>query len=421
MAACGRDGEGTVTTYQVHGEVPAKRHTQLWRGKKLLTEEVIGLEGFDGPSSTLYHLHQPMQLRHLGGFRPIEREEWVPEAHVHHLLDSWELPPGGDALAARRLLMWNQDVEISVARPDRAMERHYRNGEGDEVVFIHEGSGTVETILGDLPYREGDYVVIPRGITHRFVPAGTGPERHLVTTSPGLIDLPKRYRNRYGQLLEHAPFYHRDLHGPTELRTYDEPGEFPVTLRIRDGYQDYVVPNHPFDVVGWDGYLYPYTLNIHDFEPLAKQVHAPPPVHQTFAGRNFVICSFCPRVLDWHPEAVPIPYNHANLNSEEVIYYVAGNFSSRKGVDVGSLTVHPSGLTHGPQPGLAEASLGAERTEELAVMVDTFHPLKLTRLASELDKPAYAWSWSDPAFAPSNGTGAVDPATLGSGDVPSIP
>jgi homogentisate 1,2-dioxygenase len=410
-----------VTTYQVHGQVPAKRHTQLWRGEKLLTEEVIGLEGFDGPSSTLYHLYQPMELRHVGAFRPIEREEWVPDAHVHHLLDSWEVPAGGDALSSRRLLMWNQDVEVSIARPDRAMERFYRNGEGDEVVFVHEGSGTLETILGDVAYREGDYVVVPRGITHRFVPADDRPQRHLVVTSPGLIDLPKRYRNRYGQLLEHAPFYHRDLHGPTELRTFDEEGEFHVTLRIRDGYQDYVVPHHPFDVVGWDGYLYPYTLNIHDFEPLAKEVHAPPPVHQTFAGRNFVICSFCPRVLDWHPEAVPIPYNHANLNSEEVIYYVEGNFSSRKGVDVGSLTLHPSGLTHGPQPGLAEASLGIERTEELAVMVDTFHPLKLTRFARELDDPAYAWSWSDPAHAPGEGRTDRPVDHLAPDSIPSIP
>jgi homogentisate 1,2-dioxygenase len=407
-----------VTTYQVHGEVPAKRHTQLWRGDRLLVEEVIGLEGFDGPSSTLYHLYQPMQLRSIGSFRPIVREEWVPDAHTHHLLDAWDVPTGGDALEARQLVMWNADVEISVARPDRAMERYYRNGEGDEVVFVHEGSGTLQTILGDVRYRDGDYVVIPRGITHRFVPDGDGPERHLVTTSPGLIDLPKRYRNRYGQLLEHAPFYHRDLHGPTELRTHDEPGEYQVTLRIRDGYQDYVVPNHPFDVVGWDGYLFPYTLNIHDFEPIAKQVHAPPPVHQTFAGRNFVICSFCPRVLDWHPEAVPIPYNHANLNSEELIYYVEGNFSSRKGVEVGSMTLHPSGLTHGPQPGLAEASLGVTRTEELAVMVDTFHPLKLTRFAQGLDKPSYAWSWS-PEHAPDGNGRPTRP--LEADSVPSIP
>lgn len=402
-----------MTTYQQQGRIPPKRHTQLWHEGRLLTEEVVGLEGFDGPSSILYHLYQPMRLTSIGPFRPIVREEWVPDAHTHHLFDSWDVDLGGDALSSRRLLMWNGDVELSLSRFDQPMEGYYRNGEGDEVLFVHEGQGVVETILGDVPYRDGDYVVVPRGITYRVRPAGALPQRHLVITSPGLIEIPRRYRNRYGQLLEHAPFYNRDLHPPTELRTYDEAGEFPLTLRIRDGLQDYVLPHHPFDVIGWDGFLYPYTLNIHDFEPITKEVHAPPPVHQTFAGHDFVVCSFCPRPLDWHPEAVPIPYNHTNLNSEEVIYYVAGNFSSRKGIDVGSITLHPSGLTHGPQPGLAEASLGAERTEELAVMVDTFRPLRLTPFAAALDRPEYAWSWSD------EGVGAdADAAVEG---LPSIP
>jgi homogentisate 1,2-dioxygenase len=233
------------------------------------------------------------------------------------------------------------------------MERFYRNAEGDEVVFVHEGHGVVHTILGDLPYRAGDYVVLPRGITYRFEPAGVTPERHLVITATGLIEIPERYRNRYGQLTEHAPYGNRDLRGPRELQTHDERGEFPVTVRVRGGEQDLVMPTHPFDVVGWDGYLYPYTLNVDDLEPVAKQIHAPPPMHQTFEAPGVAICTFVPRPLDWHPRAVPIPYNHANLNSEELIYYVDGDFSSRRGVEAGSLTLHPSGLTHGPQPGVA--------------------------------------------------------------------
>ena len=402
-----------MTTYRSFGEVPRKRHTQAWRDGKLLTEEVIGLEGFSGSSSILYHLRTPARLRDIGSFAPIVRDEWVPDAHVHHLFDTWNLEPEGDALSGRKLLMWNNDVEVSLARPTTPMEGFYRNGEGDEVIFVHEGAGVIETILGDLPYREGDYVVIPRGITYRWRPVGDRPERHLVFTSPGLIVIPKRYRSTYGQLLEHAPFSNRDLHGPTDLRTHDERGEFLVRLRVRDGYQDYVLDNHPFDVVAWDGYLYPWTFSIHDFEPIAKQIHAPPPVHQTFAGQNFVICSFCPRPLDWHPEAVPIPYNHANLNSEEMLYYVSGEFSSRRGVDVGTITLHPSGLPHGPQPGLAEKALGARHTEELAVMLDTFHPLRLTTVARAIDAADYAYSWSE----------AAESAALASTptSVPSIP
>ncbi|MBS3939733.1 MAG: homogentisate 1,2-dioxygenase [Actinobacteria bacterium] len=388
-----------MTRYQRFGEVPAKRHTQLWRDGRLLTEEVIGLDGFDGPASTLYHLRQPMQVRSVGAFRPLERTEWQPEAHVHHCFESRDLPAGGDALTSRRLLAFNDDVEVWLSRPDRTMTGWYRNGEADEVVFVHEGSGTIETVLGDLPYRDGDYVLMPRGITHRFVPDGPAVQRHLVLVSRGMVEVPSRYRNRYGQLLEHAPFAERDLHGPVALRTIDESGDFPLTLRINGGLQDYVLPHHPCDVVGWDGYLFPWTLNLADLEPLTKQIHPPPPVHQTFEGDGFMVCTFVPRPIDWHPEAVPIPYSHANLNSEELIYYVAGNFGSRKGVDVASLTLHPSGLTHGPQPGLSEASLGTTHTDEVAVMVDAFRPLQLTSLARDLDRPDYAWSWTEAVVA----------------------
>jgi homogentisate 1,2-dioxygenase len=274
------------------------------------------------------------------------------------------------------------------------MDYFFRNGEGDEVVFVHEGSGTLETTFGDVPYENGDYVVIPRGTTYRFVPRG--PQRHLVFESPGLIEIPRRYRNQYGQILEGAPYYHRDIHPPTELETHRETGEFLVKVRVRGGYQDYVLDYHPFDVVGWDGYLYPWTFSIHDFEPITGRIHQPPPSHQTFQGPNFVICSFCPRHLDFDPEAVPIPYHHSNLQSEEMIYYVSGNFGSRKGISVGSITLHPSGLPHGPAPGLAEKALGVRETTELAVMCDTFRPLKLSTFARDLDDGHYALSWYEP-------------------------
>ncbi len=377
--------------YQRRGEIPRKRHIVFRENGRLLTEEVMGLEGFTGNESILYHLESPCRVKELGSFTPIVREEWVPDTHAHRLQNTYEVEPEGDEISGRRTLMWNQDVEISFSRPSGSMDYFFRNGEGDEVIFVHEGHGTLETIFGDVPYKDGDYVVIPRGTTYRFMP--DGPQRYLVFETPGLIEIPRRYRNQYGQILEGAPYYHRDIHPPTDLHTRRERGEFLVKVRVRGGYQEYVLDYHPFDVVGWDGFLYPWTFSIHDFEPITGRIHQPPPSHQTFQGQNFVICSFCPRKLDFDPEAVPIPYHHSNLQSEEMIYYVSGNFGSRKGVDVGSITLHPSGLPHGPQPGLAERSIGMHETGELAVMCDTFHPLKLSTLARALDDGKYAYSW----------------------------
>jgi homogentisate 1,2-dioxygenase len=329
----------------------------------------------------------------LDGFKQIERDEWVPDQHAHRHFKTADVKPEGDEITGRRVLMWNNDVEISLCRPATRMEYFFRNGEGDEVIFVHEGTGTLQTTFGDVPYKEGDYIVVPRGTTYRFDPIGA--QRYLVFETPGLIEIPRRYRNQYGQLVEGAPYYNRDIHPPTELRTMREQGEFDVKVRVRGGYQTYVVDYHPFDVVGWDGYLYPWTFSVHDFEPITGRIHQPPPSHQTFAGQNFVICSFCPRKLDFDPEAVPIPYHHSNLQSEEMIYYVSGNFGSRKGVEVGSITLHPSGLPHGPQPGLAEKSIGLHETHELAVMCDTFNPLKLSTFAKGLDDGVYWRSWYD--------------------------
>ena len=380
--------------YQHRGALPRKRHIVFRENGRLLTEEVMGLEGFTGNESILYHLESPCRVKELGAFTPIEREEWVPEKHAHLLMNTYDIASEGDEISGRRTLMWNADVEISLCRPDAQMDYFFRNGEGDEVIFVHEGSGTLETIFGDVPYKDGDYVVIPRGTTYRFVPEG--PQRYVVFETPGLIEIPRRYRNQYGQILEGAPYYHRDIHPPTELNTHRDRGDHLVKVRVRGGVQEYVLDYHPFDVVGWDGLVYPWTFSIHDFEPITGRIHQPPPSHQTFQGPNFVICSFCPRKLDFDPQAVPIPYHHSNLQSEEMIYYVSGNFGSRKGISVGSITLHPSGLPHGPHPGLAEKSLGVPETTELAVMCDTFRPLKLSTFARDLDDGKYALSWFEP-------------------------
>ena len=381
--------------YVRRGQVPRKRHIVFRENGLLLTEEVMGLEGFTGNEAILYHLQSPCRVKELGEFEPIEHEEWVPEAHAHRHMATAEIQPEGDEITGRKVLMWNDDVEIALCRPAKGMDYFFRNGEHDEIVFVHEGSGTLETIFGDVAYKPGDYVVVPRGTTYRFAPEGE--QRHLVFESPGLMTIPHRYRNEYGQLLEGAPYSNRDIHPPGELKTYRDKGEFVVKVRVRGGYQSYVLDYHPFDVVGWDGYLFPWTFSVHDFEPITGRIHQPPPTHQTFQGQNFVICSFCPRKLDFDPEAIPIPYHHSNLQSEEMIYYVSGNFGSRKGIEVGSITLHPSGLPHGPQPGLAERSLGVAETTELAVMCDTFRPLRLSTYARELDDGRYAYSWYEPA------------------------
>jgi homogentisate 1,2-dioxygenase len=380
--------------YHRLGEVPAKRHVQVRRDGELLTEEVLGYEGFSGNETILYHLHSPCRLAEVGGFTPIVREEWVPEAHVHRLADANGVPPGGDAISGRRLLMFNPDLEVSVCKPTEGHGGFYRNGEGDEVVYVHHGGGILHTVFGAVPFRERDYVVIPRGTTVRWQLDDDAEQFWIVFHTPGEIETPNRYRNRYGQLLEHAPYSQRDFHPPEELETIEAEGEFELTVRVRGGHQTYLLDRHPFDVVGWDGYVYPYTFNAMDFEPRAGRLHLPPPAHQTFQGPNFVICTFAPRMLDWDPEAVPLPYHHSNIQSEEVMFYADGDYAARKGVDVGCLTLHPSGLPHGPQPGAVEASLGKTSTDELAVMWDTFRPLHLAPLWREHDDPSYAYSWN---------------------------
>jgi homogentisate 1,2-dioxygenase len=380
--------------YHRLGRVPPKRHIQHRENGTLLREELLGYEGFAGNESTLYHLEMPTRVKEVGAFTPLQIDDWVPGTQVHRLVNTQHAAPEGDAVLGRRILMHNDDVQMSICVPTAEADYFYRNGEGDEVLFVHEGGGVLESVYGTLPFRRWDYVVIPRGTTYRL--RFDGPQRWLCFFTPGEVQTPRRYRNEFGHLLESAPFSHRDFHPPEELVTNRERGSFDLKVRARGGFQDFELDYHPLDVVGWDGFVYPFTFNIMDFEPRTGLIHLPPPTHQTFEGQNFVICSFCPRQLDYHPESIPVPYWHSNIQSEEVLYYVDGQFGSRKGVDVGSITLHPSGLPHGPQPGRTEASLGQTRTEELAVMCDTFYPLRLTKLVETLDDPSYAKSWYEP-------------------------
>jgi homogentisate 1,2-dioxygenase len=382
-----------MPSYLALGTIPPKRHTQFRKPDgTLYSEELFGVEGFSGCFSLLYHQFPPTRVSKIAKHSDVTLEEWHQPTHRHHHLKTAPIASGGDPIDGRRILMFNDQVSIGVVRPTETMNYFYRNAECDELYFVHEGAGRFETIFGTLPYREGDYVNLPRGTTYRVVP-DSKTTRFLFVEARGPIETPKRYRNEFGQLLEHAPFSDRDFRLPQELPIHDERGDFEVRIKVNNTLVSYHYDFHPLDLVGWDGYLYPYIFNIADFEPITGRVHQPPPVHQTFQGPQFVVCSFCPRKLDYHPQAVPVPYNHSNIDSDEMIYYVSGNFSSRKGIEVSSITLHPRGIAHGPHPGTVEKSLGAERTEELAVMVDTFHPLRFTTDAKALDDEGYPFTW----------------------------
>jgi homogentisate 1,2-dioxygenase len=311
----------------------------------------------------------------------------------HHLLrTAGRLSAGDDLLDGLRWMMVNGDVRVGLSAFGAGPGRLARNGGGDELHFVRVGGGRLESVFGLLEYRAGDYLYVPKGTTHRWVPAGDSNE-HLVIETPGSVRLPKRYQSNEGQLLEHAPYWERDFRRPTELVSRDERGAFDVWVRVGDRTAVYTLDHDPLDVVGWDGHLYPYAFSIHDFEPISGRQHQPPPVHQTFEIDGAVVCSFCPRRLDDGADVITAPYNHANLDSDEVLYYVSGNFFSRRGIEEGAITLHPRGIPHGPAPGVAEKSIGQTQTEELAVMIDTFHPLTLTTVIDALDDPAYPTSW----------------------------
>lgn len=384
-----------MPSYHRLGQVPPKRHIQFRLAEgRLGAEEVFGTEGFTGNYSILYHLGLPAQARRIESLGSVAPTAWEPGAHRHHHLRTSRLAAGGNPVDGRVPLMFNEQVTISLAAPDAPQPYFYRNGTHDELIFVHQGDGVLATQLGEIPFHAGDYLYIPRGTTQQLRLDGNR-GRLLVIEAAGQIETPARYRNAHGQLLEHAPYWERDFRKPERLDTHDEcePGKFQIRLKIQEQLTAYYVDQHPFDVVGWDGYLYPYAFSIHDFEPRAGRLHLPPPTHQTFEGPGFVVCSFAPRKLDWDPNAVPVPYFHSNIDSDEMLYYVDGDYGARK-VEVGSITLHPRGWAHGPSAGAVEASLGrARETNELAVMVDTFQPLKLAAAAAEIDDPAYLRSW----------------------------
>jgi homogentisate 1,2-dioxygenase len=385
-----------MPSYVRLGEVPHKRHTQFRKPDGgLYSEELFGEEGFSGVSALLYHQYPPTRVTRIARVSAVCREEWPQETHRHHHFKTGGVEPSGDLVTGRQTLMYNNECVISVARPAEDMSYFYRNSQGDELLFVHEGDGALETTFGTLSYTAGDYLVIPRGTTWRPLSETTGQRFLIVEAYGGGIQPPKRYRNEFGQLLEHSPYCERDLRPPSELPFHQERGEFDVHIRVNGEVMAYTFDFHPLDLVGWDGYLYPYAFSIHDFEPITGRVHQPPPVHQTFEGPGFVVCSFCPRKLDYHPLAVPIPYNHSNIDSDEMIYYVSGDYAARKGIEVSSITLHPRGIPHGPQPGTVEKALGKQDTDELAVMVDTFRPLKLGAAAEALDDPNYPFSWRE--------------------------
>jgi len=383
--------------YHQLGRVPRKRHVAFRKeGGGIHYEELVGNQGFTGPASLLYHLRLPTAVKSV---RQVASLEWVaePERVVRHRhFRTAGLATGPSAVRDRVPLLFNEDVALSLARPRKEDVVFYRNAQGDEVVYVVEGAGSLESSFGELSYRAGDYVVIPRGILHRWT-LGRGPHRFLVIESRGYVRTPKRYRNEHGQLTEMAPYCERDIRRPERLLTRDETGEFTVLVKSANKLVEMVMPHHPFDVVGWDGYYYPWAFSIHDFEPRVGRVHLPPPVHQTFEGDGFVICSFCPRPFDFEKDAVSAPYSHQNVMSDEVLFYANAEFMSRKGIELGSITLHPDGLPHGPQPGKTEESIGAKGTNELAVMVDTFRPLLVSREALTLEDPAYQRSWLTPS------------------------
>ncbi|MEM9664054.1 MAG: cupin domain-containing protein [Bacteroidota bacterium] len=380
--------------YQRLGQIPHKRHTQFRKPDgSLYTEEVVGAEGFSGVSSIAYHLHPPTVVERIEEPIPFQIEYADADFLRHRHVKGFEVEEGGDWLSGRTYIMGNADVRLALCRPTEAMGYFYRNASCDEMIYVHDGAGTLESIFGTVTFEQGDYVYVPRTVTHRWTFEGPKAPRLLVIESSSEIRYPKRYTNRFGQLLEHSPFCERDIRGPSELLTVDAEGAFEVRIAKHGYLHRYFLRYHPFGVVGWDGYMYPYAFSIHDFEPITGRVHQPPPVHQTFAGHNFVICSFVPRLFDYHPQSIPAPYHHSNIDSDEVLYYAEGNFMSRRGVERGSFTLHPGGIPHGPHPGAVEASIGKKETHELAVMVDTFRPLHLTQAALDAEDQDYAYSW----------------------------
>lgn len=388
-----------MPVYHRLGQIPPKRHTQFRKPNgELYYEQLFGTVGFDGMSSLMYHLHRPTIIRSMG-----ETLDLRPQIAVQHNItprryQGFQVQPVSDYLHSRVPLFVNKEITMGLAAPSGSSQDYfYKNADADELVFVHRGTGTLRTQLGNITFEKGDYLLIPRGMIHCFEFDGND-NRLLYLESNDPLYTPKRYRNWFGQLLEHSPYCERDYKLPTELETHDTKGSFEIKIRKQGILHSVTYASHPFDVVGYDGYNFPYGFSIYNFEPITGRIHQPPPVHQTFESKGFVVCSFCPRLYDYHPLSIPAPYNHSNIDSEEILYYVDGDFMSRNDVSPGQITLHPGGIPHGPHPGAYERSIGKTSTDEYAVMIDTFRPLAITQQAMALDDGTYYRSWMESAY-----------------------
>ena len=385
--------------YHTLGHIPSKRHTQFEKPANRTSEgpfyyeQLFGTIGFEGMSSLLYHVHRPTMVREVLDSVDVTPKPATTSSMLSRKLIGFAIEPADDFLESRVPLLVNNDLIFGLAAPRQSLTQYfYKNADADELLFVHRGTGKLRTLLGTIRFQYGDYLVIPRGMIYQ-IEFDTADNRILYVESHSPIYTPKRYRNQFGQLLEHAPFCERDIIRPRDLETHNETGDFLMKIKKQGSLHSLVFASHPFDVVGWDGYNYPYGFSIFNFEPITGRVHQPPPVHQTFQTDTFVVCSFVPRLFDYHPKAVPAPYNHSNIDSDEVIYYVDGDFMSRNDIAQGHITLHPGGIPHGPAPGAMERSIGKKETKEYAVMVDTFRPLMLTEQALKIDDGTYYKSW----------------------------
>jgi homogentisate 1,2-dioxygenase len=383
-----------MPVYHRLGQFPQKRHIAYQKPSgEYYYEQLFGTEGFSGMSSLLYHVHRPTQIKEILNSYSIAPEIAIDKNIKPLLLQGFSVAPADDFLDSRRYVLVNSDVLIGLAAPKKSMKDYfYKNADADEMIFIHKGTGRLRTFMGTIPFEYGDYLIIPRGMIYQ-IEFDSEDNRLFFLESFSPIYTPKRYKNSFGQHLEHSPFCERDFKLPTDLETHDEKGDFLIKVKKEGMIHELVYATHPFDVIGWDGYNFPWAFSIHNFEPITGRVHLPPPIHQTFETSTFVVCSFCPRLYDYHPKAVPAPYNHSNIDSDEVLYYVDGDFMSRNNIKQGHITLHPKGIPHGPAPGAMERSIGQKETEELAVMVDTFRPLMVTKEAMGIDDGKYYKSW----------------------------
>jgi homogentisate 1,2-dioxygenase len=382
--------------YHKLGNIPHKRHIQFRKPDgSLYYEQLFGTIGFDGMSTNSYHEQRPTQVKEIKKQYSVGPKIALANNIKSYRLKGFQVKPENDYLESRKTVLVNSDCAIILAAPKHLSQDYfYKNTDADELIFIHKGTGKLRTMLGNLDFKYGDYLLVPRGIIYK-IDFDTEDNRLFIVESRRPIYTPKRYRNWFGQLLEHAPYCERDIRRPQELETYNESGDFLIKVKKQDEIIEMVYASHPFDVVGYDGYNYPYAFSIHDFEPITGRIHQPPPVHQTFETDAFVVCSFVPRLYDYHPQSIPAPYNHSNIDSDEVLYYVDGDFMSRNDVEAGHISLHPAGIPHGPHPGAAERSIGKTKTDELAVMVDTFKPLMVTEEAMKIADEDYHKSWLD--------------------------